>query len=131
MKRTPLKRGKPLKRSALKRGRPKSKRAKENGRYEAEIRRRSREWAREQGYTLSLFGWHVDHVVPISYGKRHRGVCTVERMCSADNLRVIDASTNIDKGIRLTPAARELIDRWKNEYVNNGNERRASSEEAE
>ena len=114
-RKTPLKRGTAeLKRSPFK-SRKKKKRTRENERYEAEIRRRSREWAREQGYTLSLFGWHVDHVVPISWGKRHKSIATIDRMCSADNLRVVDASTNIDKGIRLTPAARELIDRWKNE----------------
>ena len=114
MKRSRIERKTPLRRSPF-RSRKKKKRTRENERYTREIKRRR--WANAPPHPdpSRPWEWHLDEIVPCAYGRKHKEYCTVERMSGPDNLQWLRANENIDKGIRLTPAARELIDRWKNE----------------
>lgn len=53
---------------------------------------------------------HIDHIVPIHIGFK-LGI-PLELIGSIDNLVIIPAKDNLDKGISITKAAQALVDSW-------------------
>lgn len=58
----------------------------------------------------SFRGYHVDHIVPIAYGYRN-GILP-GLIGSAENLRIVPARANLDKGTALTQEAKDLLASW-------------------
>lgn len=58
-------------------------------------------------------GWQLDHVYPVTKGKRRKEVCTIERMSDPDNLEWITGNMNYEKGSTVTPAGAANLKRWE------------------
>ena len=56
------------------------------------------------------YGNHLDHIVPKCYGFKHN--IPIERICSVENLRVVSARENIEKGQKITDQAKLLLAKW-------------------
>ena len=54
--------------------------------------------------------YHIDHIVPISYGFTH-GI-PVELMAGVDNLQVLSARENVLKNKHITDKALDLLSSW-------------------
>lgn len=54
--------------------------------------------------------FHIDHIVPISFGFKYN--INPHLISSIENLRIINADSNLDKGIKLTKDSIFILLKW-------------------